>query len=314
MLSALFASLVVSSNAVTFTATATGIATNAPVEFVFAQAGTDRDYETLFLTDEPISEIVAACDRALIPRGAPYDVNKCVFWAEGPVVTLKPALPTLLRDTRGREFARLVYTGGNGDCGQMPRSFFSTYDLGQSAVRFDENLGQSAEYGRFIPVREFKKGERLEFTLQWDGRSYAVAMTPDFPGDKTVAEAQALAARLAAADSERAKINGFRPGQFYYRAFLPLEKWRQRSERLTQPLEVRLTDSGAVYTLVDEDWSGEGDTPRLTERTVSEAEALQPGRQDTCFFFVSGTTRLSALYELKAKMPANIHNFYVFVD
>lgn len=43
----------------TFTATATGVEKGAPVEFVFAGKGTDRDYETMFILDDPIDVFCA---------------------------------------------------------------------------------------------------------------------------------------------------------------------------------------------------------------------------------------------------------------
>jgi hypothetical protein len=58
-------------------------------------------------------------------------------------------------------------------------------------------------------------------------------------------------------------------GQLYYRAFLPNEAWRSRTERTAQPWELRLVrkDAGwaAVLVHIAEDWSDAASlTPRLT--------------------------------------------------
>lgn len=314
MIGALLSSIVVSSNAVSFTARATGVAVDVPLEFVFAEQGTAHDYETLFLTDDSLAELAAAFGRSGMPKGKPYDFAECRFWAEGPVVTLTPALDTLIRDLRGHPLAPIVVTGGNGRFEPMPKAMFATYNLGQSILRFDEMLDQSLEYGRFSPCRQFEKGEKFTFTVTWDGRRVEQAMTPDFPADKTLAEAVKVAKGLARVDSPETKIGGFKPGQFYYRAFLPEEKWRERSARLAQPLEIHVTSNDVGYVVIDEDWSGEGTEPVLSERRVSPAELNTLDRVDTCFIFASADTRLSRLYTIKAALPKHFINWYVFVD
>jgi len=57
-------------------------------------------------------------------------------------------------------------------------------------------------------------------------------------------------------------------GQFYPRAFLPDESWRERAARPFQPWEIQVTSDGSngwrrVLVQVEEDWSGEGMDPRL---------------------------------------------------
>jgi hypothetical protein len=129
----------------------------------------------------------------------------------------------------------------------------------------------------------------------------------------TVGEAVAAAQALQLLDSRAVRLNGFVPGQFFYRAFLPLEKWRTRAERLSQPLEVRLTADGERYTLIDEDWRVEGLDPKLTPRAVGFSAACA-AKTDTCFLFVPAATPLARLFALRARLPATFVNWYVFAD
>lgn len=324
MIAALLASIVVSTNAVTFTAKATGISTNEFLEFVFCGPESDRGYETLFLTDDPLPELRAAFKKAGVPSGKAFDVRRCVFWPTGARVTLEPALKTLvrIRDEKGTGAAKAtallsspaVLTGGNGLDAEMPQAVFACYSCGQSLLQLDDHLDQSQTYGCFAAARAFAEGEPMTFTVRWDGASFVQDVTPSFPGDKTVAEAVKVARGLAEADSSAFRVNGYREGEFFYRAFLPLEKWRDRRERLVQPLEIRVDTTNVIYTVVDEDWNVEGLDPVLKPRQTSAAEACKPSRRDTCFFYVRPDEKLSRLMEIKATLPENFRNFYVYVD
>jgi len=94
--------------------------------------------------------------------------------------------------------------------------------------------------------------------LAQSGRDPFVALTLD---DRlTVLQARDLAQALTAIEG----VNGIRmdappPGQLYFKAFLPSERWRVRKERLTQPWELRVArkDEGWARMLVEirEDWS-----------------------------------------------------------
>lgn len=332
---------------VTFTATMTDVSTNAPLEFLFVGPDSDRAYEALFVTDARIKDIAAAMDKAGIPRGRAIGTHACRFWPAGPVVTLDPPIASLLHDVKGHPFLPVVATGGTRDANgipvaetNMPSALFALYNCDQSLLLFDDILDQSAVYGRFTAAADFGKGTRKTFTIKWDGASatkpYTLILSPGqekaafdalravkapqgldvkpvFDPAMTISSAVAAANALALLDSRTIRVNGFEKGQFFYRAFLPLEKWRDRKERLTQPLEVRLTATNAVYTVIDEDWTVEGLDPKLTPRTVDLAAARKT-TTDTCFIYASPETPLSRLYALKASLPATFVNWYVYTD
>lgn len=316
MIATLIASIVVSTNCVSFTAKATGIDTAVPVEFVIAGPGSDRDYESLFITDDSLKDIVEAMSKAGIPTGKTYDVDKCNLWPIGPVVEFEPRIDSLVRikeDVVYRLYDT-VYTGGNGNY-DMPLAVLSTYTFSQSLFSFDDSLDQSVGYGRFIATRQWQKGDKITFKVTWKGGA-TVDTTPDFPADKTLAEAVKYAQAVQLLDTRTSKVNGFKEGQFFYQAFLPKEQWKDRKERLVQPIEIRLTSTNVVTTVIDEDWSVDGPDPKLTARIVDFDKAFAEKKKVTnvVFFFAPADTKLERLYELKKRIPASYRNFYVYVD
>lgn len=346
---------------VTFTATATGCATNAPLEFMFVGPNSDRDYEALFVTDASLADIAAACAQAGFPPGHPVDAKACVFRACGETVELSPGPADFLVDAQrpGAALPDAIYTGGARTetgallAGQtMPAAFFALYDCGQSPLQFDEVLDQSRSYGRFLPKRAFKKGERRAFTLKWSGtpnvREKTLNLSPEtarrelddfsrqatngvwnvlaaFDGSFTVRQAVAVAKALEAIDSPAVKINGVREGQFYFRAFLPLPQWRDASLRLAQPPEVHFGKEDALsVTHFLEDWSLPGATePKLTAATrsfskVEDAAAYAldlVGKSQTMLLYASPAEKLRRLYEFRRAVAGDaVLNWYVFAE
>ena len=237
-----------------------------------------------------------------------------------------------------------VYTGGtrlkDGSCEantNMPASVFSTYSLAQSPIVPNDIADQGAVYGSFAANKVLKKGERVSFTVSWDAqskpRSLHLTVAPGnavevfkrlrteaekgevdalvgFSDDLTVAEATAAANALATIDSARVKINGCT--NIFYRSFLPLVKWLDRQERLVQPFELTLGDPDQLV-FIEEDWSGEGEDPKLTPKTIPFAEAVKYPRTDTCFIFTTAETRLSRIRDAMSKLgEAKVRNWYVF--
>ena len=311
MIATLIASIVVSTNCVSFTAKATGIDTAVPVEFVIAGPGSDRDYESLFITDDSLKDIVEAMSKAGIPTGKTYDVDKCNLWPIGPVVEFEPRIDSLVRIKEDVDYRiyDTVYTGGNGNY-DMPLAVLSTYTFSQSLFSFDDSLDQSVGYGRFIATRQWQKGDKITFKVTWKGGA-TVDTTPDFPADKTLAEAVKYAQAVQLLDTRTSKVNGFKEGQFFYQAFLPKEQWKDRKERLVQPIEIRLTSTNVVTTVIDEDWSVDGPDPKLTARIVDFDKAFAEKKKVTnvVFFFAPADTKLERLYELKKRIPASYRNF-----
>jgi hypothetical protein len=184
-------------------------------------------------------------------------------------------------------------------------------------MRFDDTLEQSTVYGRFVPAQKIPKGEVRKFTFTWKGATNGGkhVMTPDFPPQMTLSEAVRRAEIYAKLDSPDTKINGFREGQFYYRAFLPREAWRDRKERLSQPYEVRFSGGRPDLTVITEDWSDTSLTePKLTVAQKPFADIDPEDRVDTCFIFAAKDVLLSELYAVKKLLPSKIVNWYVFVE
>ena len=333
---------------VKFSATATGIVPTTPVEFFFVAPGSDRDYEAMFITDDSAAKIAKAFEKGGIPEGRFLDERACRFWPAGRRIKITPDPWQFISDKELPDGPLpLVYTGGERDASgapvadtNMPAAVFALYNVGQSMIMLDDTLDQSVVYGRFIAKKGMEKGEKVEFTVSWDGASGTVQyplllepgnlkesieamrsaatdcgldVTPSFSPDLTLAEATTAANALAVLDSRQVRVNGFKDGQFFYRAFLPLEKWRDRKERLAQPLEVHLSATHVDYTVVDEDWNVEGLDPILTPRTVDHDEAVKV-KTDTCFVFASSDTKLARLYEIKKSLPSSLCNWYFYID
>ena len=117
---------------------------------------------------------------------------------------------------------------------------------------------------------------------------------------------------LSVVDSVRTKINGC--SNIFYRAFLPLVKWRDRKERLVQPFELTIGDPDHLL-FIDEDWTVEGSDPKLTPREISFADVAKHPRTDTCFIFTSANTTIGRIWASMQKLKgSNVRNWYVFAE
>lgn len=343
---------------VTFTATSTDCGIDAQIEFLFVGPNSDHGYESMFTTDANISEFVRAFEEIGLPVGAPVDMNNCSFWPVGNDLVLEPSFEQLVRETTKEPVPSVIYTGGTRDVKgmpeaetNMPSAVFALYNCPQSLLQLNDTLDQSATYGRFKPAEKIPLGERRTFKLTWKGtRDYesvdlklsaenlsesfrslreksaakALVVKPDFDPEMTIQSAQAAANALSLLDSVRVKINGFKDGQFFYRAYMPLEKWRDRKERLAQPPEVHFKSDGSfVVTEIKEDWSDEAALdPKLIvkdhafsslEEAVRKTSDLV-GKTDTVLVFASASTKLAKLYELRGKMSVPVHSWYIFAE
>lgn len=331
---------------ITFTATATGVEKGTPVEFIFAGRDTDRDYESMFLVDGSVKELCDRLEKAGVPRGRPVDADRCRLWPVGCRISFEPSLGGFVdvKMPEGLAAADPIYTGGtrkqDGSCEadkDMPSSVFSAYSLSQSPIVYNGIFDQGAVYGSFTAGRKLKRGERIAFTVTADpatfprtlhltvrpGNSVEVLKTLREESEKgevdaligfdetlTISEATAVANALATIDSPRVKINGCT--NIFYRSFLPLVKWRDRKERLVQPFELTIGEPDKLV-FIEEDWSVEGNDPKLTPRQITFDEAAQKDRTDTCFVFASPDTRLSKVLSSMANLKgAKVKNWYVF--
>ena len=333
----------------TFTATATGVGKGTPVEFMFVGPGSDRDYEAMFVLDQSVDDFCKGLEKAGIPRGKPVDVATCNLWPVGVPLTLKPAMTDFVESKMPPELplGEIIYTGGtrlkDGSCEantNMPLSVFSTYTLAQSPLVFDGIYDQGNVYNCHL-AKEVKKGTRVSFSLTWDDETKTkpllvtfkpkkatealreislealhgpVEVLADFDPELTIEEAVFISRALAEKiDSVHVKFNGHRPGHLFYRAFLPLQKWTDRQERLTQPFELELLESSERLVYIEEDWSVEGNDPKLTPKAISYAEAKNYTKTDTCFIYANAYTKLKRVYEAMAKLKdSQVKVWYVF--
>ena len=162
--------------------------------------------------------------------------------------------------------------------------------------------------------RDFKSGNAKENILKLKSfGNHSLDVLAMFSGDMTVSEAKAAANALQALDSVQIKINGTNDNGLFYRAFLPLVKWSDRSERLLQPFELTLGDDKDELLYIEEDWSGESLNPKLTPKKISFADAKKYKKTTTCFIYAKRDEKLSRIYEAKKQLAeTSIINWYIF--
>lgn len=333
--------------AFTFSATATGVEKGTPLEFFIAQKGTDRDYETMFLLDEPIALICNRLEKAGLLRGKPTDSKNCQMWPVGCTVKITPSVDEYcdIDLPKGARPSPYVYTGGSRNekgtllaSDTMPSSFVAFYSLAQSPFVLSDIYDQSEVYGCYKAKKTLKKGDKVVFRLDWSPDSMPkcvsvlfnatnfvdqiknlktaigstdVELRPQFSDDLSVVQATAVAQALSMVDSLHVKINGKDDGLFF-RSFLPLVKWTDRKERLVQPFEITINENSEKIIVIDEDWSGPEIDPKLTERASSYDELVRHTKTDTAFFFCERDCKLSRIRASIKRLPQFVANVYVF--
>ena len=330
----------------TFTATATGVEKGAPVEFVFAGRGTDRDYETMFILDDPVDVFCAKLEKAGVPRGRPTDEKACVLWPVGCTLTFEPALSTYVsgKMPEGYSDSAPIYTGGtrlmDGSVEastNAPLSAFSIYTLAQSPIVYNGIYKQGDVYNAFTARETLEKGRRYQFTVSTDPASMPrhlhltakpgsgieliktlknasekseIDVLLGFDDALSLKEAAAIAAAANAVDSSRIKLNGVT--NVFYRSFLPLVKWRDRKERLLQPFELTLGEPDKLV-FIEEDWMVDGPDPKLTPREIKFADAIRYHKTTTCLIYATPDTTVGRLMESVKKLKGSaVTTWYVF--
>lgn len=347
------------SRSVTVEAESSGLDTGCDIEFLLVGPSSDNVYEAMFKTVASPAEIADAFEKAGIPVGKPVDTLGAAFWPAGKFLEISPSFSELVAERRGEPVPKILYTGGARDgsgiplaTANEPSAVFALYGCAQSLVQLDDNLDQSATYGRFRPAVAIPEGERRFITFTWKGgidcaplamrfepgrmaeslaaareasSSNEVNVTVSFSPELTVREAAACAAALEVLDSPRVKINGSPKGEFFYRAFLPMDQWRDRARRLCQPPEVHLDDEGRISVVeIVEDWSGDMSVlePKLSERAVTCATAAEAGeiltslaaKTSAVLVFAPGSTKLAPLFDIRRNVRCEVMNWYVFTE
>jgi hypothetical protein len=349
MFTACLALISVLTNSVSFTATATGVNKGVPIEFMFVAEGSDHDYEAMFILEDSPADLLNAFAKAGIPSGNPIEIAKARLHAVGPFLSLSPSLGEFIDiNKEGFDFPDMVFSGGlltvDGEavCQKTsPNAVFAFFDCPQSPVLFDGQFSQGDVYGRYLAKKTLKKGEKHVFKFSWDGKSAIKTVTAElsaansaavlkklkdesekgpiavevsFAPDMTLAEAVLAANALQVIDSHRIKINGAKKGNFFYRSFLPLEAWRDRSQRLLQPLELYIGNDGALRLLaIDEDWSVQGNDPKLSEREIAIGDVGRYPKTDTCLIFVADKNiTLEKIFDVRKKLGRDFPSWYIF--
>lgn len=328
-----------------FTALATGVEKGTAVEFAFVGVHSDRDYEALFVLEESVGSLCQKLEQAGLEKGSPVDQNACRLWPVGRTVTIDPPLSQYVAESlpEGLQRGDAIFTGGsrladgNVEASDtMPASFFSFYTLAQSPIVFNGIYDQGSVYGAFTAREKIKKGTRVRFTLSWndtlprhlaltarpgrgaelirrlrdEAKSGEIDVTVGFDGAMTVAEAKSVACALTAIDSVGVKINGC--SNVFYRSFMPLLKWTDRTQRLQQPFELTLGHPDKLV-FIEEDWTVAGDDPKLTPRTISFSDAAKYQKTDTCFIYASNTNTVDQIVlAMNAMKNSKVKNWYVF--
>jgi len=274
-------------------------------------------------------------------------------------------LGAFLKDTREAQDGKilglpLAYAGGlrNADgsliaATNIPCAVFALYNHAPALLQLDGMLDQSGSYGRFVTRSKHPEGELFEITATWNGKRVVQDVEVKLSADSAPAEMSKLkelvkthdvhahlafdasvtlerAAQLSQAfsmlDGQGVKMSGRGEGQFFFRAFLPEEKWRDRASRIFQPFEVHVAPDGAKsFVFVEEDWSGEGLDPVLKPKTTpfrdwKELPGLiaktgeQGSKITVMFVYAPKSARVSELAPVMAATMPRITTFYVLAE
>ncbi len=216
-------------------------------------------------------------------------------------------LTAFLKDVRPEEGEILkdpiAYAGGSRAADgalvaatNIPCAVFALYNHAPSLLQLDGMMDQSGSYGRFVTLAKYREGALFEVTATWDGqrkvKDVELKLSADNAGEAmkmlkadaekfdvharlafdstvTLERAIAMSRAFALLDGQGVKMSGRGEGQFFFRAFLPEEKWRDRATRIFQPFEVHVAADGSKsFVFVEEDWSGEGLDPVLKPKTT----------------------------------------------
>lgn len=324
----------------TFSATATGVEKGAPVEFYWVDKHSDRDYEALFILDRTQKEFRRDLEKAGLKPGKAVDNEKFILWPVGCPVKIAPSFEEYveMKLPAGYQPSEPIFTGNvDGTSG------FAFYSLSESAIVFNGIYPQGDVYNSFTVKKTLKKGEKVEFTITWDeskrpkalafdvnatnlaeviGRlrqeseKHELDVKVDLSPDLTVRQAQAIANALQVIDTPRIKMNGTSNGRLFFKAFLPQISWLTRKDRLVQPFELTLgeTPDKDKLIFIDEDWTVEGDDPKLTLLEITFAEALKKEKTNTCLIFATPETTLERIEKSIAKLKGSSVTYWYVYD
>lgn len=349
-----FVSTDIQNKSVSIVATSLAPEKKQEIEFFLVGPGSENDYEAMFMSKANIKDIADAFQKVGFPLGKFADNSKCRFYPSGMRIQIEPSLNNYIKDKTSisNELPEIVFTGGERGEGNsplaatnMPMAIFAMYNLKQSMIQFNDFLPQSESYGRFVPAQKVQKGKdvvfkfklienssEIEYTAKFDSIGTAkkvfeeikqisskscnsINVTPDFSPELSVGDALSISQALKTIDSPKIKISGFKNGQFYYKSFIPQQSWRERSTRLSQPVEIHYSkDSKPKLIIIKEDWSDEKSMdPKLNVNEYPIDSIDKITKENACFFYVDSSVKLKTLYDLKNKLPSTIVYWYIFM-
>ena len=151
-------------------------------------------------------------------------------------------------------------------------------------------------------------------------------VTVRFSDDVTIGAAHGVAQLLSKIDSDNGiRVEAPPPGQLFYRAFIPNEQNRTRSERISQPWELALSVSNsvvaAVLTKVDQIWKDDSIQPALkaTEFAIRSPDELKKTLKDAgpgipvIFVFADPLITVGALMRYMAPVRSDYPMIHVYV-
>lgn len=186
--------------------------------------------------------------------------------------------------------------------------------------------GCKVKDGKGATLKEGTFTEAAEFIRAESKGGADIFLSLSFSPDTPVAFARACAGLFTGFDGKVAKLNGFEKGQYFARAFLPDESWRNRKKRIAQPFEIYPTGKGAgKFVFIEEYWdkNSESIDPELRphEHEYKSKEELlklisETGRQGdkmfTAFVFLPSGSTLGPAFEALEALRPRIACFYVF--
>lgn len=187
-----------------------------------------------------------------------------------------------------------------------------------SVCKVLDTKGAVLSSGTFQEVAEYIRGEGK--------KGLDIYLRLAFSPDTAASYARACARLFAGFDGTVAKLNGFEKGQFFAKAFLPEDSWRNRKQRVAQPFEIYPAENGkGKFIFIEEVWdkNSESIDPelKLHEREYKSGEELlkfisETGRQGekmfTAFVFLPEGAKLGPALDVVGALRPRIMCFYVF--
>ena len=244
--------------------------TNMPSSVIALYNAPDTVFDVPFQVGQ--SEVYGRLSLAeALPYGAPLEI------------VLRPLLPA---DGRPRV---------------LPLTVSAAWDGGRVTLTCAHADGRAATEGEMAEVLSWLRAQA--------GSGREPYVTVRFDDAMPLRRAADVARVFDMLDGKGIKLDGKADDGLYPKAFLPLEKWRERKDRHPQPFELHVTRAadGALskkLVFIEEDWTVEGLDPKLTPRDYPFTEWAELPKLVTQTGGVDSKVRLLFVYA-PADLPLN---------